>query len=278
MLQIISHKLRYFMVEVLFCRLLLVMGCASRANTQDNQNNASSANPSDYSELDQYGDWINVSPYGEVWQPSVVDISGWQPFYHGHWAWTNYGWAWVSYEPYGWLVYHYGNWDFQPEVGWFWIPGDVWSPAQVQWIEYGDYIGWAPFPPAGVIWPDPWVVGSFMAWDVVAFDVFTSDNIGRYRLSHPPRRDEATPFVRRAPDVHELEQRTGKAAPLININREPVKSGNRQFERMRLPEPEEQRIEKHREQVQQEVLRPRTEETPARGYQERAPQPKKEKR
>src|SRR4029450_3616844 len=47
----------------------------------------------------------------------------------------------------GWVVYHYGRWAFEPGIGWFWVPGDEWAPAWVNW-RYGDeYVGWAPLPP-----------------------------------------------------------------------------------------------------------------------------------
>jgi hypothetical protein len=76
----------------------------------------------DITYLAQYGTWTNIEPFGSVWQPS--DNADWQPFAYGHWVWTDGGWGWVFYEPYGWLVYHYGNWKFQPDIGWYWIEGN----------------------------------------------------------------------------------------------------------------------------------------------------------
>ena len=245
---------RFYPAVILIGLLFIVYGCAASINSAGSPGQVSSNNPSNYPELDQYGQWFNVPPYGEVWQPYVLDMSSWQPFYHGQWDWTNYGWTWISYEPYGWLVYHYGYWDFQPDVGWFWIPGDEWSPARVEWMEYGNYVGWAPFPPPGVTWPDPWNMGRINCWTVVDFNNFASDHIGRYRLSHPPRWDESRPFIRHAPDVHNLEYHIGRQVPPIHINREPVQSVRRHYERMRLPKAEERRIEKERQQVQRKVL------------------------
>jgi hypothetical protein len=49
--------------------------------------------------LAQYGTWTDVEPFGSVWQPSVSP--DWRPFAYGHWVWSDAGWAWVSYEPYG---------------------------------------------------------------------------------------------------------------------------------------------------------------------------------
>ena len=66
---------------------------------------------------------------------------------HGALYTEEYGWYWDSYEPFAWAVYHYGRWGFDPAYNWYWVPGDTWSPAWVQW-RYGDqYVGWAPEPP-----------------------------------------------------------------------------------------------------------------------------------
>ena len=35
--------------------------------------------------------------------------------------------------------------------GWFWIPGDEWAPAWVDWRYSNDYVGWAPLPPDDLI-------------------------------------------------------------------------------------------------------------------------------
>jgi hypothetical protein len=63
-------------------------------------------------------------------------------------VWTDYGWTWISDEPYGWATYHYGRWYLDPEYGWEWVPGNEWAPAWVSWQEGGDYVGWAPLPPS----------------------------------------------------------------------------------------------------------------------------------
>ena len=33
------------------------------------------------------------------------------------------------------------------DYGWFWVPGDTWAPAWVQWRYSDDYVGWAPIGP-----------------------------------------------------------------------------------------------------------------------------------
>jgi len=98
------------------------------------------------------GSWIDVEDYGYGWQPEVaVSDSDWRPYADGYWAYTDYGWTWVSYEDFGWATYHYGRWSKIEDLGWVWFPGSdlEWGPAWVSWRTGGDQIGWAPLPPRG---------------------------------------------------------------------------------------------------------------------------------
>jgi len=99
-----------------------------------------------YDDLAPYGNWIERPSHGWVWTPSAVATS-WRPYQDGRWVWTDEGWVWDSYEPYGWATYHYGRWYDDPEVGWAWVPGNDWGPAWVSWQGGSDYVGWAPLPP-----------------------------------------------------------------------------------------------------------------------------------
>jgi hypothetical protein len=99
-----------------------------------------------YRELSPFGDWIHTYEYGWSWLPRDVH-AGWRPYYYGHWVLCEYGWYWVSYEPFGWATYHYGRWSWHPRLGWIWVPGRVWGPAWVAWQYGGGYVGWAPLPP-----------------------------------------------------------------------------------------------------------------------------------
>jgi hypothetical protein len=96
--------------------------------------------------LAPYGRWVTVGTYGRAWYPVGVPV-GWQPYTVGHWGWGDYGWTWVSADPWGDWTYRYGTWTFQPPYGWVWVPGYVWAPAWVTWSYTNDYIGWAPIPP-----------------------------------------------------------------------------------------------------------------------------------
>ena len=95
--------------------------------------------------LSRYGEWQQSTRYGEVWVPSVE--TGWRPYTVGRWVWTDDGWYWDSSEPFGQIVFHYGRWAYDPDLGWVWIVGDEWAPAWVVWRESDDDIGWMPAPP-----------------------------------------------------------------------------------------------------------------------------------
>jgi hypothetical protein len=100
-----------------------------------------------YDSLEPYGQWVVSASFGTVWRPARVS-AGWRPYYDGQWVWTDYGWTFVSDEPWGWATYHYGRWYFDPMYGWIWIPGDDWGPAWVTFYSGPGWIGWAPLPPA----------------------------------------------------------------------------------------------------------------------------------
>jgi hypothetical protein len=98
------------------------------------------------------GNWIEAEGYGYGWQPDVaVSDPNWRPYADGYWAYTDFGWTWISYEDFGWATYHYGRWANLGDYGWVWFPGSDldWGPAWVSWRTGGDYIGWAPLPPRG---------------------------------------------------------------------------------------------------------------------------------
>jgi hypothetical protein len=104
-----------------------------------------------YDALEPYGSWVNHPLYGQVWYPDNV-AQDWRPYTDGYWAYTDdYGWLWVSYEPWGWAPFHYGRWAWDNWYGWIWVPGRTWAPAWVFWRSGGGYAAWAPMPP-NVMW------------------------------------------------------------------------------------------------------------------------------
>ena len=109
-----------------------------------------------YNNLVDDGSWVEVADYGYCWQPNVaLRDSSWRPYSDGYWAYTDVGWTWVSYEPFGWATYHYGRWARLSDYGWVWVPGTEWGPAWVSWRTGGDYVGWAPLPPRRIGYGEP---------------------------------------------------------------------------------------------------------------------------
>jgi hypothetical protein len=100
-----------------------------------------------YDDLRPYGRWIDYPTYGYCWVPGAV-VADWRPYWYGHWVYTDVGWTWASDEPWGWAVYHYGRWFYDPAYGWVWVPGTMWGPAWVDWRWSDECVGWAPLPPS----------------------------------------------------------------------------------------------------------------------------------
>jgi hypothetical protein len=99
-----------------------------------------------YSDLSPHGHWLVSGQYGRVWQPAVYH-HGWNPYYDGHWQYTDCGWTWISDYDWGDVPYHYGTWVSDSGYGWVWVPGYTWAPAWVTFRTGPDYIGWAPVAP-----------------------------------------------------------------------------------------------------------------------------------
>jgi hypothetical protein len=124
-----------------------------------------------YDNLGAYGQWQDVSGYGNVWVPN--QSSDWAPYSNGSWSWEDgYGWTWVDNEPWGWAPYHYGNWFYANGYGWAWDPPaynayPAWSPALVGFFGFGvggpgwgvsvgfgyPNIGWYPIAPYAPFYP-----------------------------------------------------------------------------------------------------------------------------
>jgi hypothetical protein len=118
---------------------------ASAAVTRDSENTSYATF---YRKLDPYGDWMETSDYGYVFQPrQAAQSRDWRPYTNGHWVYTDAGWTWISDEQFGWATYHYGRWIRLRSVGWVWVPGEQWAPAWVSWRKGNDFVGWAPLPP-----------------------------------------------------------------------------------------------------------------------------------
>lgn len=128
-----------------------------------------------YDDLSPYGNWINYPGQGYVWAPYETNFT---PYHtNGNWAYTRYGWTWVSNYKWGWAPFHYGRWINDPYYGWLWIPGYEWGPAWVEWRSGGDYYGWAPMGPRGIN-----IHINF--WNFIPRRYITYRDLGRYYVNN----------------------------------------------------------------------------------------------
>ena len=162
-----------------------------------------------YDDLGPHGLWVDVSPYGTAWCPADVPY-GWRPYTVGYWAYTDYGWMWISEDPWGWVPYHYGRWTFDPYYGWIWIPGDVWAPAWVAWRYGTAWVGWAPLPPEV-----QWRTGVGLYYSEYDLDQHIED----YSWSFSPTED----FVKTRERVH--VEPASKNVTLLQVTRNVTKYG-----------------------------------------------------
>jgi hypothetical protein len=92
-----------------------------------------------YDELQPYGSFYDDPSYGWVFAPSQASYV---PYSNGYWKNTDYGFSWVSNDPFGWATDHYGRWVWVNR--WVWRPDTTWGPAWVQWRVGDGWVGWAP--------------------------------------------------------------------------------------------------------------------------------------
>jgi hypothetical protein len=208
-----------------------------------------------FDELSYYGTWIDIHPYGAVWQPSVV--SSWRPYHHGHWVWTDWGWTWISYEPFGWATYHYGFWIYDPGWGWVWIPGDEWSPVRVQWVWMDDYVCWTPLTPPGYVVADPWAMQADNVWVAVHFKHFAHQDLHRYTVNLPRsmwKLKAAPPNHFEPPTVRVVEKYTRRPIRRVEIEVKNVKVGKREYKKVVLPPAHRKTVESYKRTAEKKVF------------------------
>jgi hypothetical protein len=197
--------------------LVLIDGCGGVNYTYSN-NNPENVFP----ELDFYGQWINVSPFGEVWKPDFA--YNWGPFVNGQWQYTSSGWMWDSAEPYGWIVYHYGDWAYLDSDGWIWIPKYVWYPSRVKWMQEGDYIGWCPIPPDGWQLPSDYYDFGSNVWTIIHRSDFDNPDVGHYRVQNNSLNNRRE-WTNHTPDPGLLRNESGNNIGRINTQTENIRRG-----------------------------------------------------
>jgi hypothetical protein len=96
-----------------------------------------------------YGEWIWDEYLGYVWRPNANDHrypwGSWSPYYAGQWATRDGRMFWVPQEPWGWVPFHLGVWQWDKKRGWLWIPGSAFAPAWVTWSFYAGSACWRPW-------------------------------------------------------------------------------------------------------------------------------------
>lgn len=117
----------------------------------DNGNNPA------WGDLNQSGSWYNVPDQGYVWSPYEASNSDWDPYGTGYWMQDpSYGYIWVSGEPWGYMPYQCGAWNYYNSFGWGWAPGGCrpwWGGA---WgVNIGSAPGWYHRPNRPVRPPHP---------------------------------------------------------------------------------------------------------------------------
>ena len=97
----------------------------------------------------RYGEWLYDDYFGYVWRPFYNDHypwGSWAPYYAGRWSRYNGQMFWVPTEPWGWIPYHLGVWQWDKKKGWYWIPGSAFAPAWVDWAFFGgSFWAWRPW-------------------------------------------------------------------------------------------------------------------------------------
>ncbi len=198
-----------------------------------------------FDDLRFYGSWYELYPYGMVWRPVVV--STWAPMMYGHWAWTSYGWMWVSYDPFGWAVYNYGFWANDFTLGWVWIPDYMWEPARCEWVAWDDCVGWCPLPPPGVRYKDPWERGDLDPWVTVPVTRFKETDVARYKTTPKFKSGSSERTLRReAPDAGVIERGLGRPLKVVDVQLEQQAYGAREFTRVVLPHDEQVIVEERK--------------------------------
>ena len=174
------------MKKLIIAAVIIVFGFSASADA--NTNYAKRVGGYFYTSLSPYGTWIEIGFGTPVWRPTMMKRN-WSPYHQGQWIYTNYGWYWDSYEPFGHVVYHYGRWYFDDYYGWIWIPDNEWAPAWVDWRYDDDYIGWAPLSPyalfsinIGIHYTYDYYV-PYNHWNYVQYNHFCDNNVYNYYVA-----------------------------------------------------------------------------------------------
>ncbi len=232
--------MKKLLASVSILSVLLIAGTDNKARAQD----VTVSFQMFYDNLAPYGQWVYDPEYGNVWVPN--EEGDFRPYgSRGYWAMTDYGNTWVTDDPWGWAVYHYGRWTYDPYYGWVWVPGYEWAPAWVSWRYGNGYCGWAPLGPRvsitmGYNCPESWWVfvqpnymyrpNCISYWrgpsynrtyvsQTTIINNYYVDNTTRVRYNYGPRREQVERITRQPVQVYSLSRTSRPGAPIVSGNR-----------------------------------------------------------
>jgi hypothetical protein len=186
-------------------------------------------------------DLINIF----VWRPAIELASQmikgnenqeYTPYNNGQWVNTDAGWYFQANTPQEDLTSHYGRWAQDPNLGWVWVPGKVWSPAWVEWRENDDYVAWAPIPPGTYIQNDAVIVNTFNEnrFTVVEKRFFIEPSVYKYRYQYVENKNKIMikemtktdgimiknkTVINKGPEVSVIEEKSGKKIAQVKIKK-----------------------------------------------------------
>lgn len=176
------------MKKLIYISLIILLSSGFHGGLNASPLNHYGGYASFYHELSPYGRWIELAPDVIVWRPNIG--IRWSPYTSGRWIWSNYGWYWDSYEPFGYVVFHYGRWFYDDYYGWIWLPDTQWGPAWVEWRYDDFYIGWSPLPPyamfsinVGFYYSHNYVI-PYNHWNFVKFKHFSHRHVNNYFIGN----------------------------------------------------------------------------------------------
>ncbi len=182
-----------------------------------------------------------------VWKPStslvVTAAAGETPVYapytNGQWVNTDAGWYFKAPTPEEEIVHHYGRWVNTADDGWLWVPGRVWAPSWVDWMQNDSYVAWAPVPPSVYIIDNTISVPPIDEdrYVIVEKKYFVQPQIYKYMYKENKNKIMIKEMsktdgimivnhtvINKGPEVSDIEKYWGNKIETVNVNRVKVKN------------------------------------------------------
>jgi len=180
-----------------------------------------------------------------VWRPSnelasqmikESENQEYTPYTNGQWVYTDAGWYFRANTPQEEITSHYGRWTQDPNLGWVWLPGKVWSPAWVEWRENDDYAAWAPVPPGTYIQNNAVnvIVLNENRFTIVEKKHFIEPSVYKYRYQYVENKNKIMikemiktdgvmiknkTVINKGPEISAIEKSSGKKIVQVKIKK-----------------------------------------------------------